>query len=264
MKTLTITASNRDRLDLNSNITKFFIKSLESQSNKDFEVLIADGGSKNYDELKEYFESREVHPVIRIVQEPLGEKFERAKLNNVGIRNARTSYIMTTDVDLFFGKNFVDILLKVIAPNVFVESRTMYWKPVIAKRIYSGELDPFNDLNSCKEGRIKKRSTAGGAQCAHIDQWNKIRGFNEQFVGWGSEDYDVLTRMQRSKARIKWLGESKELINLFHQPHHKKSIEEDLACQEVNKRFLKKSMNGKAPCQANPDGWGGIYEKKDV
>jgi glycosyltransferase involved in cell wall biosynthesis len=264
MKTLTITASNRNRLDLSKNITKFFIKSLENQTCKDFEVLIADGGSDNYEELKEYFESRECEPLIRIVQEPLGEKFERAKLNNVGVRNANTEYIMTTDVDMFFAPLFVEELFKRIAPDVFVESRTMYWKGRLTGKIYRGELDPFNDIESCKIGRIKKRSTAGGCQCAHIDQWNKVRGFDEEFVGWGSEDFDLLTRMQRSGARVKWMGEGRDVINLFHQHHSKPNIAEDLACQKQNIKLLNRAMRGKRPYTANPNGWGGIYEDPAV
>jgi GT2 family glycosyltransferase len=254
-------ASNRNRLNLSKNITKFFLRSLEEQTNKDFEVLIADGGSDNYEELKEFFASRECEPLIRIVQEPLGEKFERAKLNNVGIRNARTPYILTTDVDMFFGPEFVEEIIKRLDPKTFVESRTMYWKARITKKIYEGEWDPWENLAQCKVGRIKKRTTAGGCQCAHIDQWTKVGGFDESFVGWGSEDFDLLTRMKRSGARVRWMGECRESINLFHQHHPKPNIKEDLACQEVNKKILNKSMNGKRPYRANPKGWGGIYDE---
>jgi len=260
MKKLTITASNRDRLDLSKDITKFFIKSLENQTCKDFEVLIADGGSKNYEELRQYFDSRDCEPLIRIVQEPLGKEFERAKLNNVGIRNSRTPYIMTTDVDMFFGPRFVEVLFNKLGPNNFIESRTMYWKGGNCKKIYNGELNPFEDLDSCKNGRIKKRTTAGGCQCASIEQWEKVRGFDEDFVGWGSEDYDLLTRMKRSGANVIWVGESRGSINLFHQNHGKPNIKRDLECQEENKKLLNKAMSGKRPYAANPNGWGGIYD----
>ena len=259
MSILTITASNRDRLNLDTNITKFFIKSLENQTVQNFEVLIVDGGSKNFEELKEYFDSRDCFPLIRIIQEPLGEKFERAKLNNVGVRNATTPYIMTTDVDMFYGPEFVTQITNHLSPDVFIESRTMYWKSNNTKRIYSGELDPFNDLESCKNGRIKKRTTAGGCQCTSIEQWTKVRGFDEDFVGWGSEDFDLLTRMQRSTAKIIWVGESRESINLFHQHHSKPDVKGDLACQNENKKLLDKAMSGKRPYMANPNGWGGIY-----
>ena len=66
--------------------------------------------------------------------------------------------------------------------------------------------------------------------------------------------------MKRSGARVKWLGESRESINLFHQHHSKPNLKQDLECQEVNKRILHKSMSGKRPFRANLDGWGGIYD----
>ena len=100
-----------------------------------------------------------------------------------------------------------------------------------------------------------------GCQCGHIDQWNKVGGFDEDFVGWGSEDYDLYTRMQGSRAKIKWLGETVESINLFHQHHEKPDIKGDLECQEANKKILNKSMGGKRPYKANPNGWGGIYSE---
>ena len=256
MKKLTIVASNRDRLDLKSYITKYFIKSLENQSDKDFEVLIVDGGSKNYKELKRYFASREVEPLIRIIKCPLGEKFERAKLNNVGIRNANTPYIMTTDVDMFFGKSFVEILLSHTSPDRFIESRTMYWKPNMTKQIYKGRVDPFNNIEECKHGRLKKRTSAGGCQCTSIENWSKLRGFNEDFVGWGSEDVELLKRAIDMRLKIKWLGESIESINLFHQHHEKIDINDDLKCQEINKKIYQKSKQK----DINVSGWGGIYD----
>ena len=55
MSLLTITASNKNRLDINNISSQYFIKSIQWQSFTDFELLIADGGSDNYDELKKYF-----------------------------------------------------------------------------------------------------------------------------------------------------------------------------------------------------------------
>ena len=250
MKTLTIAASNRDRFELNSQSTKLFLRSLESQTCKDFEVIIADGGSKNVNQIKEYFNSKSGIS-MRVHDAKIGEKFERAKLNNVGIRNATTPYIMTTDVDMCFGPQFVEVLISKLNENVFVESRTMYWKQPIANSIYNGNLDPIKDVESCRLGRVKKRTTAGGCQAAHIDTWNKVNGFDENYVGWGSEDYDLLTRMKLSRAKIVWIGEERNSIMLFHQPHSK-NVAQDLKEQAENKRLLNK-ING---YKVNPNGWG--------
>ena len=260
-KTLTIVASNRDRLDFTTDSGKLFLASLEAQVCQDFEVIISDGGSKNLEDLEEFLSQRDKSPNIRIVKEKLGDKFERARLNNVGVRSATTPYIMSTDVDMCFAATFVEELLSKVGPNIFVESRTRYWKRPLVNKIYAGKIDPFTDLESCMSGRIKKRTTAGGCQCAHIDQWTKVRGFDESFIGWGSEDYDLLTRMTRSGADVVWMGELPASSLLFHQPHGKPNMKEDLECQAKNKRLLNKAINGKSSFTANPNGWGGIYSE---
>jgi len=251
MPKLTITASNRDRFDPNSNATKWFIKSLQWQTYKDFEILLADGMSKNYEEIKAFLENYGGDIPMRIVQFPIGEAFERARLNNVGIRNALGEYVMTTDVDMAFGKDFVQTLMGLVSPDSLVESRTLYWHPKTAQKIYNGELDLYNDIQGCRAGRVKKRTSCGGCQAMHMDGWNKVRGFSEEYIGWGSEDFDLLTRAKLAKLHVKWMGEIGD-VALFHQ-WHPKNIKEDLTYQAKNKKILA----GIKQYSVNPNGWGG-------
>jgi len=254
---LTIVASNRDRLDLGSKITRWFLKSLAWQDCKDFELVIADGGSKNYEEIRFDFEDLiSTFPINRrIVQHKIGELFERAKLNNVGIRNASSQYVLCTDVDMIFGPNLVSTVLKIMDANTFLESRTMYLNSAQVDMIYSGKLDPLNDINACRIGRTKKRTTAGGLQCTSIENWGKLTGYNENMVGWGSEDYELLTRAGMAGLKVKWIGEAGDVM-VFHQSHPKLDIKKDLECQEKNKKYLYNVKDYKA----NTKGWGGINE----
>jgi glycosyltransferase involved in cell wall biosynthesis len=275
MPLLTIVASNRNRLKLNDNASKWFLKSIQWQSCKEFTLLISDGGSDNYEELKEYFkQDSAIH--MDIVQHKIGDAFLRAFLNNFGIRNAKTPYICCTDCDIVFGKDLVKTLIENLDEKSFVESKTMYWKDKIAKKIYSGELDPYNDLESCKRGRTKNKTTAGSIQATHINNWKRLRSYNEAYEGWGSEDFDLLTRATLMGFNIKWLGESKENLMVFHQPHEK-NTKRDLIFQEKNKVLLEKTMTdggitmyqvviGSKPLKVidkfdiNPNGWGGVKD----
>lgn len=252
---LTIVASNRDRLDFNSNQTNLFLNGLRNQTVKDFHVIISDGGSNNFEQIQAFCKN-EKQINISVVQHKIGEKFQRALLNNVGIRHAKTEYVMTTDVDIFFAKDFVEYLTLLFKrnPDVFVESRTLYWKDGLANNIYNGKLNPWEDLNSCKIGRIKNRTTAGGCQCTSVKNWEKVHGFNEEMIGWGSEDYDLLTRIGIAKIKTIWIGETREEIRVFHQPHPKPNLIKDLEDQNKNKIILNSI---KSYC-ANPNGWGGI------
>ena len=254
---LTITASNKNRLDLKNPATQWFIKSIQWQDRyQDIELLIADGGSTNYNELKKYFETYQGPVKMRIVRHPIGDVFLRALLNNVGIRNALGSYVMTTDVDMLFFRGFTNTLISCLEKGTLIESRTMYLKDYIMKEIYDGHCDPYKDINCLKKGRIKKITSAGGAQCMHKDSWAKVRGFDESYYGWGSEDWDLYTRAKLNRINIKWIGGSIETIELFHQHHARPNLKKDLEHQEENKKRL--ANIGKQA--VNPNGWGGIKD----
>jgi hypothetical protein len=123
--------------------------------------------------------------------------------------------------------------------------------------IYDGKLNPWDDLPSCRVGRIKKETTAGGCQAAHISTWNKVRGFDENMIQWGSEDYDLYTRMSCQYKTI-WMGEDRNEIRVFHQPHYKsqEQVKTDLKYQEENKKLL--ALSFKNPFRVvNCSGWGG-------
>jgi len=254
MKNLTIVIPNRGRIDPSSNSTKWLFKSLQWQDCKEFEILIIDGGSKNYRELKMFIDGYGGDVTMRITQYQIGEQWHKTLLNNVAIRMCSTDYIATTDADILFDRRFVGIVSPMLEKDVMIESRTMYWKNNIVDKIYRYELDPFTNIDACKFGRIKKRTTPGGFQCLHKDKWDHLRGYNEEeIIGWGSEDVELLARVKMAKIKVKWLGENINDIMLFHQPHITNVIE-NLKSQEKNKKVLN-SLN---KFWANPNGWGGM------
>jgi len=260
---LTIVASNRDRLNVKDcSRSEWFIKSVQWQSYTNFELLIADGGSNNYEEIKSYFEHHDGPIPMRIVQHKIGEAFLRAFLNNLGIRYAKGEYVLCTDVDMIFGKDFFKMVMENVGENTLVESRTMYLKNNVLEKIYSGELDPYNNLDSIKLSRIKKRTSAGGTQCMIANKenkgWQLVGGFDEKgYIGWGSEDWDLLTRCKYAGIKVRWLGESVNDIMLFHQNHPKIDIKKDLMYQEINKKTLRR-LEVEKYFKVNNEGWGGV------
>ena len=236
---ISIVISNRDRFDIESNSTIWFINSLKNQEFKYFELNIVDGGSKNINQVKKFAQFFNDFQ-INIIKTKMGDLFERAYLNNVGVRNSNFDYILCTDADMFFAPYFLKDVNNVLNKNNFVESRTMYWRHKMTNMIYKNKIDPFNNLDRLKKGRIKQRTTAGGCQCAHIDVWNKVCGYNEDMKGWGGEDIELLERVMVHGYPVVWLGEDSKTIGLFHQPHKKdcaKNVEEF----EENKKIMLKS-----------------------
>lgn len=241
---LTVVVPNKDRFDFNRPSSQFWLKSLLWQDYNNFKVVVMDGGSKNYNEIKKRLESIDRIRFI-VFQHKIEGVFHKTLLNNIAIKKCDTEYIATTDADLVYDKRFIGSVIPLLEHDTMIESRTMYWKGAIVEKIYKGELDPFNNIDSCKKARIKKRTTCGGFQCLHKDQWDKIGMYDERYKYWGSEDQDLLHRAVMAGIKVKWLGESVESVMVFHQPHPK-NIEEELKWQYKNLAFFNNIKNFKA------------------
>jgi predicted glycosyltransferase involved in capsule biosynthesis len=249
---LTIVVPNQNRFDFNQPASQWFIKSLQWQDNLDFELLVVDGKSDNYEDIKKYLATNTKFKT-EIIQYEIGEVFHKTLLNNVGIRRVSTEYVATTDCDILFHPNFISALKKFLSPEIFIESRVMYLKPPTVEKLYKEQINQYN-IDAIKEGKIKKRTTCGAIQCIAKSQWEKLRGYDERYYLWGSEDYDLYLRASKILKTV-WLGENNDIM-LFHQPHAKtyEQLKKDLEYQEENKKLL---ANIKTH-EANPYGWGGI------
>lgn len=246
---LTIVIPNRNRLEPFSYSTEYLLKSLDNQTFKDFQTIVVDGGSDNFDKLKIYVCG---FPNTSIIQHKIEGSWNKCILNNVGIQNSKTEYIMTTDADMLFGKEFIEKVCENLSENSFIESRTTYIPTGTMWKIYKKEIDFLGVTGKYQKfGRTKKRATCGGCQVTSYKNWEKLKGYNESMVGWGSEDQELLKRAELLGLKVIWLGEKENCI-LFHQAHPKEDIKEDLRWQEKNKVILENCHS----FEVNSKGWG--------
>ena len=253
MNKLTVVIPNKNRLDINTNSTKWLLKSLQWQVCNDFfDVVFVDGGSNNYKEIKQFIESYNGKYSMKVLQKDI-EGWNKCLLNNFGIKNATGEYILCTDADMIFAKNFISTVIENLEENTFIEAKTMYLKGFISNRIYSGELDPYNNLDTCKVGRIKRKTTCGGCQCTHIKNWTKLRGYNEE-VAWLGEDQEILARAYRIQLNVKWIGEEWNNVMIFHQPHEVRNNTQE----ELNKKWSNRYLSRHPNLDINKNGWGGM------
>lgn len=247
---LTIVVPNRNRLSVTDNATKWLFKSLSWQTDKNFRVVVSDGNSGNINELEDFIDTFDF---VSIISNDVGKEWNKPKLNNIAIRYINDGYIICTDADIVFSPDFIETVKKGLDEQHMIEARTLYWKENTANKVYNGEIDIESDFDRAKIGRIKYRSTCGGCQCLHIKGWEKVRGYDEDFVGWGSEDADLMNRAFRSGLKIQWIGETRDDILLIHQPHRKtrEQVRIDLEHQEENKKRLVDVKR-----IVNENGWG--------
>jgi predicted glycosyltransferase involved in capsule biosynthesis len=246
---LTIVIPNRNRLAPYVYSTEYLFMSLDNQTFKNFQTIVVDGGSDNFEKLKNYVCG---FPNTSIIQYKIEGSWNKCILNNIGIQNSKTEYVMTTDADMLFGKGFIEKVYKNLFEDSFIESRTTYIPTGVMWKIYKKEID-FLGIHGKyqKFGRTKKRSTCGGCQATSYKNWEKLKGYNESMIGWGSEDQELLKRAEILGLKIVWLGEKEDCI-LFHQEHQKEDIKEDLKCQDKNKIILENCNS----LEVNNKGWG--------
>jgi glycosyltransferase involved in cell wall biosynthesis len=251
----TIIIPNKNRLFLppyHTDQSNFLIKGLQNQSKKDFKLIIIDGGSDNYEIVKSNFEKIKEFEVS-VLSYPC--KWNKCFLNNYAIRRANTNYIMCTDADIFFEKQFVEYLSSHFKPDLFLESRTMYWKWDIFGKITRNELNPLDDIESCRHGKLKRQFTCGGCQCGHINIWNKVRGYDERYE-FGCEDQDLVRRVSRAGFSVYFIDDGLQgKTKLFHMPHEKIDPEGDSQKCSINKRTYFRKVE---TYEANKNGWGGL------
>jgi len=158
------------------------------------------------------------------------EIFNSGRALNIGIRAAKTPYIVTTDGDILIPE-----------VNVIETVRLLKEKPrvVFCQR---------HDLN--KDGSIQKlhSKSAHGTWMAMSNEWiSKIRGIDEKFTNWGNWDDDIAIRAMEDGLEEVWVSDITGVYmkHLWHPTSNKSTLEANMAY-----------FREKKPIIRNPDGWG--------
>jgi glycosyltransferase involved in cell wall biosynthesis len=179
------------------------------------EVLVADDGSdEKTKEVVDAFRSTVSFPVLHVWHEDLG--FRAARIRNEAIRKASGDYIVFLDGDCIPPVNF-------LADHALLAERRYFFqgKRLLVSREASGSLDAPSagalrsllplfvrgDLSHVHHllrvpffPALKSRSLRGVRSC-NMGVFRKdliaVNGFNEDFVGWGREDSELVVRLYR-------------------------------------------------------------------
>lgn len=155
----------------------------------------------------------------RIVRVPAA-RWSRSHCLNVGIRQSRGVYVLTSDVDILFPPDYLRAACSLAAKNplatVFSECLDLPrdCTAYLEQCARSHRLVDFNVLR--RQARPRHRGIAKGIAFANRLYFEAVGGYDEAFVGWGWEDNDLFRRWQ-------WLGlyaySLGERLSYFHQWH---------------------------------------------
>lgn len=164
--------------------------------------LLVDFGSKEENSSK-YKEICQELGISYVKTQTEGRPWSRGQALNVGIREAKTKYITTTDVDMVFDSNPYEELEKQLLKNppnsvYYVMS---YWLP----------------KNGDKTKAVcAGKSAQGGFQFLSKSIVDQLGAYDEKIKYWGLEDCDWANRLAKTNHNIFWLEEPYRIYHRWH------------------------------------------------
>lgn len=232
------------------------LNSLSEQYDKDFKVIFVDYGS----ELKTANQMEQLlaeYPFVNYIYTySQGKPWSRSNALNIGIKQAQTDFVLSADIDMIFHPTF----------NGLLKELSDIKKVTYFKVGYLSEKENFDQNNL-------KPESYSGSRAKGICLYPKsglmaINGFDEFFNCWGSEDEDVIDRLQLYGLEKVFYIESILVFHQYHKPFKDlkhKLLSKDLSFDQVRfhndkKRKFNKNEN---IIKVNKNrNWGEIVEKE--
>jgi glycosyltransferase involved in cell wall biosynthesis len=244
---------------------KLCLESLATQTDKNFEIIIADDGSN--DNTKKVIDSlKESHPaaIKHLWQEDQG--FRKTKILNQAINAAHGDYLVFLDGDCIVQPDFVArhrelaqkgylVTGSRILLNENLTQELLSWPQwsfqifslgLIGKRL-NGGINKYWPLKfklgngSWRDYKkfVWRRIKGCNMACWKADA-EAINGFDETMTGWGHEDADFVFRLQHHGITRKSGSWSTEVLHLFHKIHDQSNAAEN--ARRVREKILAKAL----------------------
>lgn len=216
------------------------LRGLAQQSDKDFEVVVADDGSSpETAALLKSWEVRLQHPLTHVWQQHRG--FRAAEIRNRAILASRGAYCIFLDGDCIPRSDFVLEHRQLAEAGWFVVGNRVLMSQRLTERVLNQSLQPelWTFIDACRamlSGDINRiapllQVTLGpvrkirpqywwGARSCNLSVWradlDRVDGFDCSYVGWGLEDTDLLIRLLRAGVNRKDGRFSTGVLHLWH------------------------------------------------
>lgn len=226
------------------------LTALGAQSRRDFEVLVADDGSR--DETRAVVQELQdsVPGAVRHVwHEDRG--FRAAAIRNRAAEIATAPLLCFLDGDCVPMRSFVDAHVRNASPDLITRGSRVLLSQSFTDLCEQGsvtlhQLDKRTLRAHCRSGDINRASPFRSGLLDRIRVWTSmlrprdwkllrgcnfavsrsafvaVRGFDEQFEGWGYEDSDLCIRLMNHGLRIRRGPAAATVLHLWHQEHDRR------------------------------------------
>jgi len=244
---------------------KLCLESLATQTDRDFEIMIADDGSS--DSTRQVINAfKASHPIsiAHLWQEDQG--FRKTKILNQAIAAAKGDYLIFLDGDCIVQPDFVARHRQLSEKGYLVTGSRVLLDEKLTQGLLTWTAWDFSLFHSKllserlrgginKYWPLKIKFGNGGWRDYQKFVWRRIKGcnmacwkadaeaingFDETMTGWGHEDADFIFRLQRHHIKRKSGSWSTEVLHLFHKIHDQSNAAEN--ARRVREKILAKAM----------------------
>jgi glycosyltransferase involved in cell wall biosynthesis len=222
------------------------LDALAAQSDRGFEVIVADDGSRaDTRALVEQMSANFPVPLTHVWQEDLG--FRAGAARNRAAERAHGDYLVFLDGDCVPRPDFVDrhralaergwmvagnriLLSEAFTTQALSERLPLHaWSNDDWKRAHRrGDINrtlplarlPLGPLRRLAASRWQRVRTCNLG--VWIDDFRRVRGFDETFEGWGFEDSDLAVRLLNAGVRRKEGAFATGVLHLWHRENDRR------------------------------------------
>jgi predicted glycosyltransferase involved in capsule biosynthesis len=233
----------------------------ESLRNQDYDknlikIILVDYGSK--DNVSEEIKNLCKEYKVKYVKVSGVKVWNRAHALNVGIKKAGTKYVLCSDVDIIFQKNYISECVKEIKKN----PKRLLWSQMFD--LPEGAVDStfdIKDYENLKEEKAVLRSRLMNCPYRYGLSINfilrkyyfQIRGYEENYLAWGCEDDDLIKRLGMIGLEAKDISDQTSFLHQWHEMYEGLD-ENDKKNIEKNKAYFKNTTS----VLRNKKGWGRV------
>ncbi len=230
------------------------LQSLEYQTDRNFEIIVADDGSGDDTKLiVEIHTKKSSQSIKHVWHEDLG--FRLSKIRNLAIQSTTGDYLIFLDGDCAVQPDFIESHRRLSEKGFIVTGSRILLSKEITEEICSSKSFNFYEFKSKSLGNlIKKRINKFLPLFIKLPdhylrkykkyQWRRIKGcnlgcwksdanlingFDEALTGWGHEDADFVFRMYQNGINRKSGAWCTEVLHLWHKMANKENAEKNAA-----------------------------------
>lgn len=211
------------------------------------EVIIADDGSReDTKKLIEEFQQKFPIPLVHIWHEDNG--FLKSKILNKAILACNYDYIIQIDGDIIMNKNFIKDHLSFAKTNQYSFGSRVSIKEQKLAELFKSKNINFNFFSTKIGKRFRairfpyfnllisqNKEISSKLRGCNIAYWKndalRINGYNEDFVGWGGEDYEFALRLHQSGVCGKRIKHAAIAYHIYHKINSKENCHNNVEVQ---------------------------------